>query len=83
MKSVVARDKALLLSVRVCVTRKLKVNAGKNKVVIFKRKEVKLASFCILYGVSMPVAGKCEVISEGEREIGRMKEGKERLDTVL
>ncbi len=45
----------------VCVRRKLRVNVGKNKVMVFERKEVEVVDFINPYRVSVPVAGRCEV----------------------
>ena len=38
----------------VCTRRKLKMNAGKSKVVVSERREVEVVDFYILYMVSMP-----------------------------
>ena len=65
-----------------CIKRKLKVNAGKSKVRIFKKKrEVEVVDFNTPYRVSVPAVGRCEVVLVGKR----MKEVKEfkYLGTVL
>ncbi len=51
----------------VCSRRKLRVNAGKSKVIVFERKEVEVVNFGILYRVSVPVDERCEIVMGGER----------------
>ena len=51
----------------VCVRRKLRVNGGKSKVMVFERREVEVVDFSNPYRVSVPVAGRCEVELGGER----------------
>ncbi len=45
-----------------CVRRKLKVNVGKSKVMVFERKDKERVDFSNLYRMSVPVAGRCELI---------------------
>ena len=47
-------------------TRKVKVNAGKSKVMVFERME-EVVDFNTPYSLSVPVVGRCEVILRGER----------------
>ncbi len=65
----------------VCVRRKLTVNVGKSKMMVFEREEVEVVDFSNPYRVSVPVAGRCKVDLGGER----MEEVKEfkYLGTVL
>ncbi len=51
----------------VCLRRKLKVNVGKSKVVVFERNEAEVCDFRTPYRVSVPAAGGCEVVLGGER----------------
>ncbi len=51
----------------VCSRRKLRVNAGKSKVMVFERKEVEVVNFGNPYRVSVPVDERCEVVMGGER----------------
>ncbi len=64
-----------------CSRRKLRVNAGKSKVMVFERKEVDMVNFGNLYRVSVPVDERCEVVLGGER-MEVVKEFKQ-LGTVL
>ncbi len=51
----------------VCNRRKLGLNAGKSKVMVFGRKEVEVVDFGNLYRVSVPVGERCEIVIGGER----------------
>ncbi len=51
----------------VCSRRKLRVNAGKSKVMVFERREVEVVDFGNPYRVSVPVDEKCEIAMGGER----------------
>ncbi len=51
----------------VCSRRKPRVNAGKNKVMVFERKEVQVINFGNPYKVSVPVDERCEIVIGGER----------------
>ena len=50
----------------VCKRRKLKMNTGRSKMMVFERREVEVVDFNTFYWVSVPV-------------IGRKKEGSERV----
>ncbi len=50
----------------VCNRRKLKVNAGKSKVMVFERREVEVVDFRNPYRVSVPVDERCEIMMGGE-----------------
>ena len=49
----------------VCMRRKLKVDAGKSKVMVFKRREVEVVDFNKTYRVSALLIG-CEGVLRGE-----------------
>ncbi len=51
----------------VCSRRKLRVNAGKSKVMMFEGKEVEIVGFGNPYRVSVPVDDRCEILFRGER----------------
>ncbi len=51
----------------VCKRRKLKVNAGKSKVMVFERREVEVIDFRNPYRVSVPVDERCEIVMGGGR----------------
>ncbi len=51
----------------VCSRRKLRVNAGKSKVMVFERREVEVVDFGSPYRVSVPVDERCEIVMGGER----------------
>ncbi len=51
----------------VCSRRKLRVNAGKSKVMVFERKEVEVVNFGNLYRVSAPVDERCDIVIGGKR----------------
>ena len=44
----------------VCTRRKLKVNAGQNKVMVFEKTKVKVVDFNVSFRVSEPAAERCE-----------------------
>ncbi len=50
-----------------CSTRKLRVNAGMSKVMVFERREVAVVDFENPYRVSVPEDEWCEIVMEGER----------------
>ncbi len=52
---------------RVCSRRKLRVNSGKSKVMVFERKEVEVVNFGNPYRMSVPVDERCEIVMGGER----------------
>ncbi len=54
----------------VCSRRKLRVNAGKSKVMVFERREVELVDFGNPYKVSVPVDEWCEVVIGGGKDGG-------------
>ena len=41
---------------------KLKVHAGKSKVMVFERRKVELVDLNIPFRVSVPVVARCEVV---------------------
>ncbi len=45
----------------VYVRRKLRVNVGKSKVMVVKRKKVEVVDFSNPYRMNVPVAGRCEL----------------------
>lgn len=49
------------------VRRKLQVNVAKRKVCFFERKIVQVCKFSLLYRVSVPAAGRCEITLGVER----------------
>ncbi len=67
-----AENEGELLSVvdqfhSVCNRRKLRVNAGKSKVMMFERREVEVVDFGNPYRVSVPLDERCEIVMGGER----------------
>lgn len=50
-----------------CIRRKLRVNVGKSKVMVFDRMEAKVCDFSAPSRVGVPVAGSCKVVLNGER----------------
>ncbi len=56
-------------------SRKLRVNTGKSKVMVFERREIEVVDFEIPYRVSVPVDEMCEIVMGGER-MGVVKEFK-------
>ncbi len=51
----------------VCSRKKLRVNAGKSKVMVFGRRDVEVVDFGNTYMVSVPVDERCEIVMEGVR----------------
>ena len=51
----------------VCIRRKLRVNVGNIKVMVFKRKEVEMVDYRNPYRVRVPVDKSCEIVLGGER----------------
>ncbi len=45
-----------------CSRKKLRVNTGKSKVVVFERREVEVVDFGKSYRVSVPVDERCEIV---------------------
>ena len=50
----------------VCTRRKLKLNAGKSKIMVYGRREAEVVIFNTPYGVSVLEVGRCEILL-GER----------------
>ncbi len=65
----------------VCKRRKLKVNAGKSKVMVFERREEEVIDFNTAYRVRLPTVAKCRIMlgSEKMEEVSEFKY----LGTVL
>ncbi len=59
----------------VCKRRKLKVNARKNKVMVFERREEEAINFNTAYSVRLPAVVKCRIIlgSEKLEEVSEFK----------
>ncbi len=51
----------------VCKRRKLKVNAGKSKVMVSERREVEVVDFNTAYRVRLPAVSRCRVMLENEK----------------
>ncbi len=51
----------------VCSRRKLRVNAGKSKVMVCERREVEVVDLQNPYRVSVPVDERCEIVLGGKR----------------
>ncbi len=51
----------------VCKRRKLKVNAGKSKVMVFERREEKVVDFNTAYRVRLPAVARCRIMSGSEK----------------
>ncbi len=52
----------------VCKRRKLKVNAGKSKVMVFERREGEVIDFTVAYRVRMPtVVARCRIMLGREK----------------
>ena len=51
---------------KVCLRRKLKVNAGKSKVMVFERKEFEVCDFATPYRVELPAGRRCNIVLGGE-----------------
>ncbi len=65
----------------VCKRRKLKVNAGKSKVMVFERRGVEVVDFNTTYRVRLPAVARCRVML-GSEEMEEVSEFKY-LGTVL
>ncbi len=65
----------------VCKNRKLKVNAGKSKVMVFKRREEEVVDFNIAYKVRLSAVARCRVML-GSEKMEKVSEFKY-LGTVL
>ncbi len=57
----------------VCSRRKLRVNAGKSKVMVLERREVEVVDFGNPYRVSVPIDERCEVVMGGDGEMEEVK----------
>ncbi len=59
----------------VCKKGKLKVNAGKSKVMVFSRREEEVVDFNTAYRVSLPVVARCRIMlgSEKMEEVSELK----------
>ncbi len=59
----------------VCKRRKLKVNAGKSKVMVFERREEEVIDFNTAYRVRLPAVTRCRIIlgSEKMEEVSEFK----------
>ena len=54
--------------------RKLTVNARKNKLMVFERREVEVVDLSTIYRVSVPAVGRCEVVlGEKMEEVKELK----------
>ncbi len=51
----------------VCKRRKLKVNAGKSKVMVFERREEEVINFNTAYRVRLPAVGSCKMMLGSEK----------------
>ncbi len=51
----------------VCKRRKLKVNAGKSKVMVFERREEELMNFNAAYRVRLPAVAGCRIMLGSEK----------------
>ncbi len=51
----------------VCKKRKLKMNAGKSKVMVFERREEEEVDFNSAYRVRLPVVVRCRIILRSEK----------------
>ncbi len=49
-----------------CSRRKLRVKAGKSKVIVLEKKVVEVVNFGNPYSMSVPVNERCEIAMEGE-----------------
>ncbi len=65
----------------VCKRRKLKVNAGKNKVMVFERREEEVGDFNTAYRIRLPAVERCRIMlgSEKMEEVSEFKY----LETLL
>ncbi len=50
----------------VCKRRKLKVNAGKSKVMVFERREEEVIDFNTAYRVRLPAVARCRILLGSE-----------------
>ncbi len=50
-----------------CKRRKLKVNAGKIKVMVFERREEEVIDFNTVFRVRLSSVGRCRIMLESER----------------
>ncbi len=64
-----------------CKRRKLKINAGKSKVMVFERREEEAIDFSTAYRVMLPPVARCSIIL-GNEEMEEVREG-QYLGTVL
>ncbi len=69
------------MSSSVCKRRKLKVNAGKSKVMVFERREEEVIYFRTAYRVRLPPVARCSIIL-GNEALEEVREVKY-LGTVL
>ncbi len=51
----------------VCKRRKLKVNAGKSKVMVFERREEEVINFNTAYRVRLPAVAICRIMLGSEK----------------
>ncbi len=51
----------------VCKRRKLKVNTGKSKVMVFERREEEVINFNTAYRVKLPAVGSCRIMLGSEK----------------
>ncbi len=51
----------------ICKRRKLKVNAGKSKMMVSERREEKVVDFNIAYRVRVPAVARCRVMLGSEK----------------
>ncbi len=51
----------------VCKRRKLKVNAGKSKVMVFERREEEMVDFNIAYRIRLPAVARCRIMLGSEK----------------
>ncbi len=50
-----------------CSRRRLKVNAGKSRIMVFERKEIEMVNYGDRYRVSVPKDGRCEIVLGDKR----------------
>ncbi len=75
----------------VCKRRKLKVNAGKSKVMVFERREGEVIDFNVANRVRMPAVARCKIMLGREKMdevsefkyLGTVKERKEEEEEDL
>ncbi len=51
----------------VCKRRKLKVNTGKSKVMVFKRREEEVVNFNTAYRIRLPAVARCRIMLGSEK----------------